>query len=218
MTPGALFSRLLESPTCSDLQASTSTPTVVEHVAAGFDVEMPPFEMRLGSWQLDLPVAAAHGIVNGVVLTSVLAAQQQASIPATVLSVVVPLLFNLEQVRLSASERAVYAELLRDAQTERQSTSGISRRLTTSARKCRYWSSEISSSASMTPGWPRSTFSAWSRLIRRVGGGSCDFVYRPRADAPGQSWRNGGGSVTHAYAQVDTEGAKNLRSIGSHVS
>ncbi|MDP9402323.1 MAG: hypothetical protein M3P85_03110 [Actinomycetota bacterium] len=90
-------------------------PTVVEHVAAGFDVEMPPFEMRLGSWQLDLPVAAARGIVNGVVLTSVLAAQQQASIPATVLSVVVPLLFNLERVRLSASERAVYAELLRGA-------------------------------------------------------------------------------------------------------
>ena len=77
------------------------------------------FEVRIGDWRLDATVATARALVNGVVLTAALAAKGESSIPATVLSVIVPLVFDLERVAISASDRTVYAALLRDAPDRR---------------------------------------------------------------------------------------------------
>lgn len=72
------------------------------------------FEMRIGQWQLNAPVAIARAVVNGAVLTALLATNGESSIPATVLSVIVPLIFDLDRVQLSPSDRAVYAHLTRE--------------------------------------------------------------------------------------------------------
>jgi hypothetical protein len=71
-----------------------------------------PFHLRVGDWHLDAPAAVVRAVVNGAVLTAALAAHDAASIPATVLSVAVPLLFDVRRVRLSAGDRYVYAVLL----------------------------------------------------------------------------------------------------------
>lgn len=88
------------------------------HMLAGeLGLETSPFEIRIGEWQLNTSVAAARALVNGVVLTAALAAKGETSIPATVLSVVVPLVFDLERVTVSASDRIVFTDLLRHAPT-----------------------------------------------------------------------------------------------------
>jgi hypothetical protein len=71
-----------------------------------------PYEIRVGQWRLDLEAAAARALINSTVLTAALAADHQSSIPATVLSVAVPLLFDLEKVTLSPQDRYLYATLL----------------------------------------------------------------------------------------------------------
>jgi hypothetical protein len=76
-------------------------------------------EIRFGEWELDLQAAATKAVVNGVALTSVLAARGESSIPATVLSVVVPLVFDLRRVVLSSSDRYIFALLLREAPDRR---------------------------------------------------------------------------------------------------
>lgn len=73
------------------------------------------FELRIGEWRLNLSVAAARALVNGAVLTAALAAKGEASIPATVLSVIVPLIFDLERITLAPSDRVVYVDLVRHA-------------------------------------------------------------------------------------------------------
>ena len=74
----------------------------------------PPFEIRMGGWQLDLPTAIARGVTNGTVLGALLAATGQASVPATVLSVVVPFIFDLQRVNISRSDKVILAALLQD--------------------------------------------------------------------------------------------------------
>jgi len=90
---------------------------ITHALAAGADLD--PFEIRVGEWYLDLPAATARAVINGTVLTSALAALHQASIPAAVLSVIVPFVFDVEHVRLSSSDRYVYA-LLRRKQFDRK--------------------------------------------------------------------------------------------------
>jgi hypothetical protein len=84
-----------------------------------------PFEMRIGRWQIDLPTATARGVVNGVVLTATLSALGEASIPATVLSVVVPAIFDVERVSISPSQRYVYAVLLNAPVATQQDTLSV---------------------------------------------------------------------------------------------
>jgi len=74
-----------------------------------------PYPIRVGGWQLDLPAAAGRALPNSAVLTAALAANNQSSIPATVIGVAVPLLFDVEKVRLSPGDRYVYAVLLNAA-------------------------------------------------------------------------------------------------------
>jgi hypothetical protein len=71
-----------------------------------------PYQLRVGDWRIDLRAASARALINGATLTAALAATDQTSVPATVLSVVVPLLFDLEHVTLSPADRYLYAALL----------------------------------------------------------------------------------------------------------
>jgi hypothetical protein len=79
---------------------------------AGSELDTVPFELRVGDWVIDLKSALARALINGVTLTSALAAMHQASIPATVLSVIVPLLFDVQHVQVSPADKYVYAVLL----------------------------------------------------------------------------------------------------------
>lgn len=72
------------------------------------------FEIRVGDWRLDGSRGALTAIVNGVAITAALAALGAASIPVAVVSMVVPVIFNLERVEIRPSDRVVLAELLRD--------------------------------------------------------------------------------------------------------
>jgi hypothetical protein len=97
-------------------QLGADRQTVERLVLAGAlsaGVDLDPFQMHARGWYLDLPAATARAVLSGTVLTSALAILHEASLPAAVLSVVVPLLFDLERVRLSESERYVYALLRR---------------------------------------------------------------------------------------------------------
>lgn len=96
-------------------QLGLKTDEVTVRVLAGeLGVDGCAFEMRLGQWQLNAPVAIARAVVNGAVLTALLASNGESSIPATVLSVIVPLVFDLDRVELSPSDRAVYADITRN--------------------------------------------------------------------------------------------------------
>lgn len=76
-----------------------------------------PYQLRVGDWRIDLRASAARALINGATLTAALAATHQTSVPATVLSVVIPLLFDLERVTLSPTDRYLYAVLLNAPQS-----------------------------------------------------------------------------------------------------
>lgn len=99
--------RLLVSLGLDPQRVATALPVLAMDV-----VDEVPFEVRAGSWRLDLPAAVARGLVSGAVLTGALSAMGQASIPSAVLGVVVPALFDLERVTLAPSEKYIYAVLL----------------------------------------------------------------------------------------------------------
>ena len=84
---------------------------VIAVIAAGHP-EVLPYELRIGDWQAALAPAAAKTLINGTVLTTVLSALHETSTPATVLAVVVPLLFDVQYVSLSAADQYLYAVLL----------------------------------------------------------------------------------------------------------
>ncbi len=92
---------------------------VIRMLAGELGIGGSDFEIRIGEWRLNATVATARALVNGIVLTAALAAKGESSIPATVLSVIVPLVFDLERVAISASDRVVYAALLSDAPDRR---------------------------------------------------------------------------------------------------
>lgn len=70
------------------------------------------YEMRLGEWQIKGTVNAVRALVHGTVVTSALVATGATAIPAVVLAVVVPSLFDLERISISPADRAVYVDLL----------------------------------------------------------------------------------------------------------
>ena len=72
------------------------------------------FEIRVGDWRLDGSRSALSAVVNGVAMTVALAAVGAASIPAAVVSLVVPVIFNLERIEIRPSDRVILAELLDD--------------------------------------------------------------------------------------------------------
>lgn len=88
---------------------------LVANVASAVGAEQAAFELRAGDWHLDLPAAIARSLINATVLTGALALLHEASIPAAVLGVVVPLIFDVKRVKLGASDRYVYAVLREQA-------------------------------------------------------------------------------------------------------
>lgn len=74
-----------------------------------------PFEVRTGEWTLDLPAATARAAVNSAFLTALLTALGEQSLPAILLSMMVPFLFDVQRVEISASDRYVYAQMLEHA-------------------------------------------------------------------------------------------------------
>lgn len=91
-----------------------SDELAVRVLAGELGLDDSAFEMRIGQWQLNAPVALARAVVNGAVLTALLASNGESSIPATVLSVIVPLVFDLDRVQISPADRAVFADLARN--------------------------------------------------------------------------------------------------------
>lgn len=97
-----------------DLGLSLDELDVCVAVIAAEHAAPTDFEIRVGEWRLDGSRGALAAIVNGVAITAALAALGAASIPAAVVSLVVPVIFNLERVEIRPSDRVVLVELLQD--------------------------------------------------------------------------------------------------------
>jgi hypothetical protein len=76
------------------------------------------FEVRTGAWRLDLETAALKAVSCAVVSTLVLEGLGADSIPATVLSIVAPFLFEVQRVEVAAADVWVHAHMLEAAAGE----------------------------------------------------------------------------------------------------
>lgn len=91
-----------------------ATPDVRTLVRAALRTAGAPadgYEIRTGGWRLDLPAAVAKAAACSTVTTILLRGLGADSIPATVLSIVAPLLFELERIEVSAEDLIVHAYL-----------------------------------------------------------------------------------------------------------
>jgi hypothetical protein len=73
-------------------------------------------EVRTGAWRLDLETAVLKAVSCSIVTTLVLQGLGADSIPASVLSIVTPFLFELERVDVAADDVWVHARLFDAAQ------------------------------------------------------------------------------------------------------
>lgn len=90
---------------------STEVRTVLRSAPRATGTTAEGFEIRTGAWRLDLSAAVAKAAACGTVTTLVLRGLGTDSIPATVLSIIAPLLFELERVEISAGDLVVHAHL-----------------------------------------------------------------------------------------------------------
>jgi len=74
-------------------------------------------EFRPGGWQVKLAGSSVKGVLGGALLAGLLVAVGATGIPAAVVAAIVPNLFDIEKVRLTASQEYVLADLIghRDA-------------------------------------------------------------------------------------------------------
>lgn len=74
-------------------------------------------EFRPGGWQVSLAGSSVKGVLGGALLAGLLVAVGATGIPAAVVAAIVPNLFDIEKVRLTASQEYVLADLVghRDA-------------------------------------------------------------------------------------------------------
>lgn len=77
--------------------------------ALGHDV--PPFQIRTNAWHVDLPAALLRTAVIGTVSATVLQLAGVTTVPAALLGLIAPLMFDLRRVEVSASDMAVHAQL-----------------------------------------------------------------------------------------------------------
>ena len=73
---------------------------------------LPHLELSTGTWRLDLKTAALKAVSCSIVTTLILQGLGASSIPASVLSIVAPFLFELERVDVAADDVWVHARLL----------------------------------------------------------------------------------------------------------
>lgn len=70
-----------------------------------------PLQMHTGAWTLDVPAASVKAISCAVLTTIVLAGLGAESVPATVLSIVAPFLFEIDRVEVGADDIWVHGHL-----------------------------------------------------------------------------------------------------------
>lgn len=69
-------------------------------------------EFRPGGWQVKLAAASVKGVLGGALLAGLLVAIGATGIPAAVVAAIVPNLFDIEKVRLTASQEYILADLV----------------------------------------------------------------------------------------------------------
>jgi hypothetical protein len=108
---GAIDSEFVDSLGTAFGLPSTEVRTVLRSALRGTGTAAEGYEIRTGAWRLDLNAAIAKAAACGTVTTLILRGLSTDSIPATVLSVIAPLLFELERVEVSAGDLVVHAQL-----------------------------------------------------------------------------------------------------------
>lgn len=89
--------------------------SVVRSTLRAHAVTPPAWEMRTGGWRIDLPAAVAKSVATTAVATATMLALDVGSIPVTVLSVVAPMLFEIERIEVGAEDLWVHAHLTHSA-------------------------------------------------------------------------------------------------------
>lgn len=79
--------------------------------AAAADIDVEPFALRVGEWQIDMPQRLLQSATATAVLAAAIAADGLSSIPVAVLAVVLPFLLDIERVELRSRDRIVFARL-----------------------------------------------------------------------------------------------------------
>jgi hypothetical protein len=79
--------------------------------AAAADIDVEPFALRVGDWQIDMPQRLLQSATATAVLAAAIAADGLSSIPVAVLAVVLPFLLDIERVELRSRDRIVLAWL-----------------------------------------------------------------------------------------------------------
>ncbi|WP_053717767.1 nucleotide-binding protein [Saccharothrix sp. NRRL B-16348] len=75
----------------------------------------PAFEVRTGTWRIDLAPAAARAVLTGAVTTAAMWLMEIDHLPAGALAAVAALLWSVESVRVDAGEVVLHARLARSA-------------------------------------------------------------------------------------------------------
>jgi predicted nucleotide-binding protein len=75
-------------------------------------VSSPAYEIRTGSWRVDVLPATARAVLSGAVATTVMQHMAVDSLPVAVLSAVAALLFSIHRVEISPGELVLHARLL----------------------------------------------------------------------------------------------------------
>lgn len=104
----ALISRLAEL-LGSDAGDLTLT---VRSLLDAHGVAVPAYEIRTGSWRIDLPSAAARAVLSGATAVTVMQHMGADGFPAAVLGAVAALLFSIHRVEISPGDLVLHARLL----------------------------------------------------------------------------------------------------------
>jgi predicted nucleotide-binding protein len=75
-------------------------------------VSAPAYEIRTGSWRIDLPPATAKAVISGVIATTVMHHMGAGGFPAAVLCAVAALLFSIHRVEVGPGDLVLHATLL----------------------------------------------------------------------------------------------------------
>lgn len=77
-----------------------------------YGVSAPAYEIRTGSWRIDLPSATAKAVLSGAIATTVMQHMGTGGYPAAVLCAVAALLFSIHRVEISPGDLVLHARLL----------------------------------------------------------------------------------------------------------
>jgi|GEM_PF-2593278 len=75
-------------------------------------VTAPVYEIRTGSWRIDLPPATAKAVLSGTIAATVMQHMGTGGFPAAILCAVAALLFSIHRVEISRGDLVLHATLL----------------------------------------------------------------------------------------------------------